>query len=120
MDHGRGPAFRRGMDLAHTLCAAVAGGPLGGTEAGRQLRRAAVSVPSLVGEAFVDPGGPEAAAALSQASAKLTEVAALLWLEPVRETLPESERESLLADIEALRSELEELLAGLGGAGRHA
>ena len=120
MHHVRGPAFRRGMDLAHTLCAAVAGGALARTEAGQRLRRAAVSVPSLVEEAVADLSAPDAAAALSQASARLSEVADLLALESVRNSLPESERSSLLAEIEALRADLGEILRNRPGAAGHA
>jgi four helix bundle protein len=109
MEHGRGPAFRRGMDLAHTVCATVASGALARTEDGQKLRKAAVSVPSLVGEAFVDLSAPDAAAALSQASARLSEVADLLSLDSVRESLGDPERTSLLVEIEALLADLEEL-----------
>lgn len=109
MDHARGPAWRRGMELAHTVCAAVAGGALARTDAGQRLRKAAVSVPSLVGEALLDLNASEAAAALSQASAKLSEVARLLAIDPVRQSLGDAERDSLLAEIEALRADLEGL-----------
>lgn len=120
MDHGRGPAFRRGMDLAHTLCAAAAGGSLARTEAGQRLRKAAVSVPSLVGEAVADLAAPDAATALSRASAILLEVADLLSRDPVRESLPEPERISILAEIEALRADLGQLMTGRAGSGGHA
>jgi four helix bundle protein len=109
MDHARGPAFRRGMELAHTVCAAVAEGALARTEAGQRLRKAVISVPSLVGEAFLDRTTSEAAAALAEASAKLSEVARLLALDPVRQSLGDLERNSLLAEIEALRADLEQL-----------
>ncbi len=119
MDHGRGPAFRRGMDLAHTVCAAVAGGALARTDAGQRLRKAVVSVPSLVGEAFLDLTAPDAAAALAEASAKLSEVARLLMLDPVRQSLGDTDRNSLLAEIEALRSDLEELRNSRAGPPGH-
>jgi four helix bundle protein len=120
MDHGRGPAFRRGMELAHTVCAAVAAGALARTEAGQRLRKAAVSVPSLVEEAFVDLAGADAAKALSQASARLSEVADLLSLEPVRQSFGEPDRTSLIAEIEALRADLEALRGSRTGAAGHA
>jgi len=111
MDHGRIPAWRRGIELAHTVCAAVAGGALALTDAGQRLRKAAVSVPSLVGEAFLDLTAPDAAEALSRASAKLSEVAQLLALDAVREALGEPETAALLSEIEALRADLEDLSA---------
>lgn len=109
MDHGRIPAWRRGIELAHTVCAAVAGGTLARTDAGQRLRSAAVSVPSLVGEAFIDLTATDAAEALSRALARLSEVARLLGLEPVREALGDQETASLLAEIEALRADLADL-----------
>ncbi len=108
------------MDLAHTVCAAVAAGALAGTEAGRRLRKAAVSVPSLVEEAFVDLAAPDAAEALSLASARLSEVADLLSLEPVRQSIDEAERSCLIAEIEALRAELENLRSRGDGKAGHA
>jgi len=115
MDHGGIPAWRRGIDLAHSVCAAVAEGPLSSSDAGRRLRRAAVSVPSLVGEAFLDLTAKPAADALAQASEKLQEVSSLLTLDPVRRSLPEGDREALLLQIEALRAELADLRGGSSG-----
>ncbi len=120
MDHGRGPAFRRGMDLAHTVCAAVAAGALARTEAGQRLRKAAISVPSLVEEAFVDLAAPDAAEALSLATTRLSEVADLLAVESVRDSLPDAEKTSLLAEIEALRADLEALRTRRTKAAGHA
>ncbi|MFI5180469.1 MAG: hypothetical protein ACHQPI_03665 [Thermoanaerobaculia bacterium] len=108
-DHGRIPTWRRGMEFAHTVCAAVAGGPLGGTDAGQRLRKAAVSVPSLVGEAFLDPGAAEASRSLLAAAERLSEVAGFLSLDPVRQAFGEPERAALLREIDALRSELDVL-----------
>ncbi len=114
MDHGRIPAWRRGIDLAHTVCAAVSEGALARTDAGQRLRKAAVSVPSLVGEAFMDLTASDAAEALSRASAKLSEVAQLLGTDPVRESLGDSETAALLAEIEVLRADLDDLSASRG------
>jgi four helix bundle protein len=120
MDHARGPAWRRGMELAHTVCAAVAGGALARTDEGQRLRKAAVSVPSLVGEALLDLNASDAATALSQASAKLSEVALLLAIEPVRQSIGDAERDSLLGEIEALRADLEGLLSPGSSTAGHA
>ena len=107
------------MKFAHTVCAAVAGGPLGGTDAGRRLRTAAVSVPSLVGEAFLDQGGAEATRSLRAAAEKLAEVAGILSLDPIRQALGEPERTALLTEIDSLRAELEVLRLGLPGGPSH-
>jgi hypothetical protein len=119
MDHGRLPAWKRGMDLAHSVCAAVADGSLARTDAGKRLRSAAVSVPSLVGDAFLDLSGPDAGLALSQAAEKLSEVARLLSLEAVGQSLGEAERSGLLTEVESLRAELLELRGSLGPASSH-
>lgn len=118
-DHGRIPTWRRGMEFAHTVCAAVAGGPLGGTDAGRRLRKAAVSVPSLVGQAFLDQGASEAARSLLAAAEKLAEVAGILALDPIRQALGEPERAALLREIDSLRAELDVLRGGLPGGASH-
>ncbi len=102
------------MELAHTVCAAVAGGSLGSTDAGQKLRRAAVSVPSLVGEAFLDLTGPDASGALREAAERLSEVGRLLSLPGVGEALGETERSGLLAEVASLRGELDELRRSLG------
>jgi hypothetical protein len=107
------------MEFAHTVCAAVAGGPLGGTDAGQRLRKAAVSVPSLVGEAFLDPGAAEAGRTLLAAAEKLAEVAGILSLDPIRQALGEPERTALLLEIDALRAELEVLRGFLPGRASH-
>lgn len=118
-DHGRIPTWRRGMEFAHTVCAAVAAGPLGGTDAGQKLRKAAVSVPSLVGEAFLDPGTAEAARSLVAAAEKLAEVASILALDPIRQALGEPERAALLRELDTLRVELDVLRDGLPGGTSH-
>ncbi len=107
------------MEFAHTVCAAVAGGPLGGTDAGQRLRRAAVSVPSLVGEAFLDPGAAEAARSLAAAGEKLSEVAGILALEQIRQALGEPERAALLGEIDALSAELDGLRRSLPAGTSH-
>ena len=77
------PTWKRGMSFAHTVYAAVEAAGAKGTEAGTRLRKAAVSVPSLVGEAFLDLPGSDVEEALGLAETKLAEVASLLTSEPV-------------------------------------
>jgi len=103
------PTWKRGMSFAHTVYAAVEAAGAKGTDAGTRLRKAAVSVPSLVGEAFLDLSGGDVTEALGLAEAKLAEVASILTSEPTLESIPEADRESLLADLSALRAELAQL-----------
>lgn len=102
------PLWKKGMTLAHTVYAAVEAAGAKGTEAGTRLRKAAVSVPSLVGEAFLDMSGKDVGEALSLAETKLDEVQALLT-SPSLSGIPSADLESLLEDLESLKAELVEL-----------
>lgn len=102
------PLWKKGMTLAHTVYAAVEAAGAKGTEAGTRLRKAAVSVPSLVGEAFLDMSGKDVGEALSLAETKLDEVQALLR-SPSLSGIPSADLESLLEDLESLKAELVEL-----------
>jgi four helix bundle protein len=112
------PLWKRGMTLAHTVYAAVEAAGAKGTEAGTRLRKAAVSVPSLVGEAFLDMSGKDVGEALSLAEAKLSEVQGLLT-SPSLSGIPDADRESLLADLESLKAELVQLRATRTGETTH-
>jgi four helix bundle protein len=100
------PLWKRGMSLAHTVYAAVEASGAKGTEAGIRLRKAAVSVPSLVGEAFLDTTGKDVAEALALAETKLEEVRRLLTSEPSLNAIPSADIEGLLGDLESLKSEI--------------
>jgi four helix bundle protein len=113
------PTWKRGMSFAHTVYAAVEAAGAKGTDAGTRLRKAAVSVPSLVGEAFLDLSGSDVAEALGLAEAKLAEVASLLTSEPALESIPEADREGLLADLSDLRAELAQLRVARSGETTH-
>jgi four helix bundle protein len=102
------PLWKRGMTLAHTVYAAVEAAGAKGTEAGTRLRKAAVSVPSLVGEAFLDLSGKDVGEALCLAETKLEEVRQLL-ASPALNGIPPADLESLLGDLESLKAELAEL-----------
>lgn len=112
------PLWKRGMTLAHTVYAAVEAAGAKGTEAGTRLRKAAVSVPSLVGEAFLDMSGKDVGEALSLAEAKLNEVQALLG-SPSLSGIPAADLESLLGDLEGLKAELVQLRASRTGETTH-
>lgn len=113
------PMWKRGMSFAHTVYAAVEAAGAKGTDAGTRLRKAVVSVPSLVGEAFLDLSGGDVTEALGLAEAKLAEVASLLTSEPALESIPEADRDGLLADLSALRAELAQLRAERSGERTH-
>jgi four helix bundle protein len=118
-DYKNLPTWKRGMSFAHTVYAAVEAAGAKGTDAGTRLRKAAVSVPSLVGEAFLDLSGADVTEALSLAERKLAEVANLLTSEPALVQIPDADRESLLADLTALRAELAQLRADRLGETTH-
>src|SRR5512141_274076 len=113
------PTWKRGMSFAHTVYAAVEAAGAKGTEAGTRLRKAAVSVPSLVGEAFLDLPGSDVEEALGLAETKLAEVARLLTSEPALDGIPAADRESLLSDLSALRAELAQLREEASGERTH-
>lgn len=113
------PLWKRGMSLAHNVYAVVEAAGVKGTEAGIRLRKAAVSVPSLVGEAFLDLSGKDVAEALSLAEAKLAEVERLLTSEPSLGSIPPGDLESLLEDLESLKAEIAGLRAGRPGETTH-
>lgn len=99
------PSWRRGMSFAHAVYAAVESAGLKETDAGRQLRKAAVSIPSLIAEASLDLTGRDRDEVLFTADSKLAEVGRLL--EGVcRSVLPEADRVSLLAEVHLLAGEL--------------
>jgi four helix bundle protein len=118
-DYKNLPLWKRGMTLAHTVYAAVEAAGAKGTEAGTRLRKAAVSVPSLVGEAFLDASGTGAGEALRLAEAKLDEVEALLRSEPSLRAIPSGDLDGLLEDLENLKAELVELRTSRTGETSH-
>lgn len=118
-DYKNLPTWKRGMSFAHTVYAAVEAAGAKGTEAGTRLRKAAVSVPSLVGEAFLELTGSDVTEALALAESKLAEVANLLTSDPALVQIPTADRESLLADLTALRAELAQLRVERSGETTH-
>ena len=118
-DYKNLPLWKRGMTLAHTVYATVEAAGAKGTEAGIRLRKAAVSVPSLVGEAFLDMSGKGVGEALALAEAKLDEVEAILTSEPSLKAIPPADIEGLLEDLESLKAELVELRTSRTGETAH-
>jgi four helix bundle protein len=106
------PIWRQGIDLAHAVYAAVEAGDLREADLGRRVRKAAVSIPSLIAEAWLDPGGVEARETVFRAEARLSEIRRLLTEDPVVRAIPESERASILRDLETLGRDLETFSSG--------
>lgn len=118
-DYKNLPLWKRGMSLAHTIYAAVEAAGANGTQAGIRLRKAAVSVPSLVGEAYLDLSGKDVREALALAEAKLDEVEKLLTSEPTLAAIPSGDLEGLLGDLAALKAEIVALRADRTGETSH-
>ena len=103
MDVRETPAWRKALGLAHEVCAALEGaGDLPG-DSGQRLRRAALAVPSLVADAFLDTGAGDCRERLSDAAARVAELRQLLLSPELRLFVP--------------GPEADELLVGGGGAG---
>jgi four helix bundle protein len=113
------PLWKKGMTLAHTVYAAVEAAGAKGTDAGTRLRKAAVSVPSLVGEAFLDLSGRDVGEALALAESKLEEVQSLLTSEPSLRTIPAADLEGLLGDLREMRAEIAQLRESRSGETAH-
>ena len=106
MDVRETPTWRRALGLAHEVCAALEGaGDLPG-DSGPRLRRAALAVPSLVADAFLDTGASDCRQRLSDAAARVAELRYLLRTPELRLFVPGPEADALLAEAEALAEEI--------------
>ncbi len=106
MDVRETPAWRKAIGLAHEVCAALEGaGDLPG-DSGQRLRRAALAVPSLVADAFLETGAGDCRERLSAAAGRVAELRLLLLAPELRRFVPGPEAESLLAEAEALAGEI--------------
>ncbi len=104
-DYRRLPAWTRALGLAHALCAALEGAGLKHAPETAAIRRAAVSVPSLVAEAHLE-STREAGAVLRSALDRLDEIRALLGRDPFRSRLPEADRRALLSEVDQVSVEV--------------
>lgn len=100
-------AWHRGRVLAHSVWAAVDAASLAATDPGKELRRAAVALPSLIGDALLGIGGETPAEVLVRARQKLQDVERLLESAALRQGLAAADRAGLLADVGALLDELD-------------
>ena len=109
MDVRETPAWRKALVLAHEVCAVLEGaGDLPG-DSGSRLRRAALAVPSLVADAFLDTGAGDCRQRLSDAAARVAELRQLLLSSELRLFVPGPEAESLLSEAEVLAGEIQML-----------
>lgn len=109
MDVRETPAWRRAIGLAHEVCAALEDQRDLPGDSGQRLRRAALAVPSLVAEAFLDTGGDGCRERLSDAAARVAEVRQLLRASELRLFVPGPEADALLAEAESLALEIRAL-----------
>lgn len=106
MDVRETPAWRKAIGLAHEVCAALEGaGDLPG-DSGQRLRRAALAVPSLVADAFLETGAGDCRERLSDAAARVAELGLLLQGPDLRRFVPGPEADGLLAEAESLAGEI--------------
>ena len=118
-DYKNLPLWKKGMTLAHSVYAAVEMAGVKGSDAGKRLRKAVVSVPSLVGEAFLDLSGRDADEALTLAESRLAEVARLLGEDAALASIGEAERAGILSDINELQADLAGVRAARSGEAAH-
>ena len=109
MDVRETPAWRKAIGLAHEVCVALEGaGDLPG-DSGQRLRRAALAVPSLVADAFLDTGPRDCRERLSDAAGRVAELRQLLRAPEFRRFVPGPEADALLFEAEALAIEIRTL-----------
>lgn len=94
------------MALAHGVCAALEESSGGARGVGREVRSAAVSVASLIGEALLESSGEDARGRLAEARRRLAEVRARLEDVADGASLPDAERSALLAEAAGLDEDL--------------
>ncbi len=109
MDVRETPAWRKALGLAHEVCAALeVSADLPG-DSGQRLRRAALAVPSLVADAFLDTDARDCRERLSDAAERVAELRQLLRAPELRMFVPGPEADALLAEAESLAAEIRAL-----------
>jgi four helix bundle protein len=109
MDVRETPAWRRAIGLAHEVCAALEDKHDLPGDSGQRLRRAALAVPSLVAEAFLDTGVDDCRERLSAAADRVAELRQLLRAPELGLFVPGPEADALLAEVESLAMEIRTL-----------
>ena len=109
MDVRETPAWRKAIGLAHEVCAALEGRTGPREDSSQRLRRAALAVPSLVADAFLDTDSGDCRERLSDAASRIAELRLLLRAPEVLAYVPGPEADALLAEAEALAAEIRAL-----------
>jgi len=109
MDVRETPAWRKAIGLAHEVCATLEDAADLPLDSGQRLRRAALAVPSLVADAFLDTGAGDCRERLSDAAERVAELRLLLRGPELRMFVPGPEADALLQEAEALAMEIRAL-----------
>ena len=109
MDVRETPAWRKAVGLAHEVCAALEDRDDLPGDSSLRLRRAALAVPSLVADAFLNTDADDCRERLSAAAGRVAELRRLLREPEVRMHVPGPEAEALLAEAAALSAEIRAL-----------
>jgi four helix bundle protein len=108
MDVRETPTWRKALGLAHEVCAALEGTERPG-DPGQRLRRAALAIPSLVADAFLNTDAGDCRERLSAASSRVAELRQLLLAPELRKVVASPEADALLEEAEALDAEIRSL-----------
>ena len=109
MDVRETPAWRKAIGLAHEVCVALEDARDLPGDSGQRLRRAALAVPSLVADAFLDTGPRDCRERLSDAAARVAELRQMLRSPELRLFVPAPDADALLTEAEALALEIRAL-----------
>ena len=115
--HRQRPVWQEAMHLAVRACRlAESCSETGATRLAAQLTRAAVHVPTLIAQSFPYGSGPLSVDSLQRAESALLELETLLVLGVRLGRTPQAEAAAILANLDGVRSELQDELARATGA----
>jgi len=109
MDVRTTPAWRKAIGLAHEVCAALETARDLPGDAGPRLRRAALAIPSLFADAFLDTDARTCHERLADAATQVSELTQLLGTPELRKYVPGPEADVLLSEAESLAIEIRAL-----------
>ena len=101
MDVRETPAWRKAIGLAHEVCATLEDAADLPGDSGQRLRRAALAVPSLVADAFLDTGPADCRERLGAAAPRVAELPQPLRAPATPPVVPGPEGAALPAEAEA-------------------
>ncbi len=109
MDVRETPAWRKAVGFAHEVCATLEDAASDPGDSGQRVRRAALAVPSLVADAFLNTNAQDCHERLSAAASRVAEVRLLLRSPEFRLLVPGPEADALLSEAEFLAAEIRAL-----------